>query len=155
MGEKVRRTKLLLVEDNFADAELTREAFKEVSAEVNVDVELYVVKDGEEALVFLKKIEDNPKTLPDLILLDINLPKVNGFEVLKFIKTDPFLMIIPVIILTSSQNEEDVKKSYHLYANAYIVKPVDFEEFIRTMKGICEFWFNISYHLKPKVAQAR
>lgn len=131
---------ILLVEDNPADIRLTQELFKESKIKNN----LFVAKDGEEAILFLKKqgtFSDVPR--PDLILLDLNLPKKDGREVLAEIKSDGDLKLIPVIVLTTSNAEMDIFKSYDLYANCYINKPVDLDEFIRVIRSIEDFWFTI------------
>src|SRR6056297_80209 len=131
---------ILLVEDSPGDQRLTKEALKEGKINNN----LYIVEDGEEALAFLKKQEPFttvPK--PDLILLDLNLPKMNGQEVLKIIKADETLKRIPVVILTTSQADEDILNAYNLNANCYITKPVDFDQFIHVVNKIQEFWFTI------------
>jgi chemotaxis family two-component system response regulator Rcp1 len=132
---------ILLVEDNPADIELTRLAL------INGKVahELCVARDGIEAMAFLKR--EAPFTQaprPDIILLDLNLPRKDGREVLVEIKTDPALMRIPVIILTSSQAEEDILESYNQYANGYIVKPVDLEQFFKAIKQIKDYWVSIA-----------
>ena len=131
---------ILLVEDNPGDVRLTIEALKEgkVSNRINV------ASDGVEAMAFLRREgrhKDAP--VPDLILLDLNLPKKNGREVLAEIKDDPHLKRIPVVILTSSQAEKDIVASYNLHANCYITKPVDFNQFIEVVKSIEDFWFTI------------
>ncbi len=131
---------ILLVEDNPADADLVRENF-EASKVVN---ELYVVADGVEAMAFLRqesKYKDTPR--PDLVLLDLNLPRKNGREVLAEMKADPVLRRIPVVVLTSSEAEEDVVKSYDLHASAYVTKPLDLEGFVRIVRGIEEFWLAV------------
>ncbi len=131
---------ILLVEDSPGDQRLTREALNEGKINNN----LYIVEDGEEAIAFLKKEE--PFTAvprPDLILLDLNLPKMNGQEVLEIIKVDENLKRIPVVILTTSHADEDILKAYNLNANCYITKPVDFNQFIHVVKKIQEFWFTI------------
>jgi two-component system, chemotaxis family, response regulator Rcp1 len=137
---------ILLVEDNPGDVRLTKEALKEgkVANQINV------VMDGMEAMAFLHregKYANAPK--PDLILLDLNLPKKNGREVLAEIKVDPRLKCIPVVILTSSQAEQDIVMTYNLHANCYIKKPVDFDQFIEVVKSIEDFWFNV-VKLPPK-----
>ncbi|HRW35018.1 MAG TPA: response regulator [Thermotogota bacterium] len=131
---------ILLVEDSPGDQRLTREALKEGKINNN----LYIVEDGEEALAFLRK-EGTFSTVPrpDLILLDLNLPKMNGQEVLEIIKQDEKLKRIPVVILTTSQADEDILKAYNLNANCYITKPVDFDQFSHVVKKIQEFWFTI------------
>ncbi len=132
---------ILLVEDNLGDARLTREALKEGKVYNN----LHWVKDGVEALDFLRKRgkhKDAPK--PDIILLDLNLPKKDGREVLEDIKGDDKLKRIPVVILTTSQAEEDVLKTYTLHANCYVTKPVDLEQFIKVVKSIDNFWLTVA-----------
>ncbi|MBF0276323.1 MAG: response regulator [SAR324 cluster bacterium] len=131
---------ILLVEDNPGDIRLTEEALKE-SKIVNT---LHVVMDGVQALnyLFRKGIYADAR-LPNLILLDLNLPKKNGREVLKEIKKDSLLRLIPVVILTTSKADEDVLKSYSLHANCYITKPVDLERFIEIVRSIENFWFRV------------
>jgi len=131
---------ILLVEDSPSDILITREAF----AEFKVLNSLHVVEDGVEALAFLKhegKYASAPR--PDLILLDLNLPRMNGREVLAKIKADQNMKKIPVVILTTSHAEQDVLQSYDQHANCYIVKPVGFENFVEAMKSIRQFWFSI------------
>jgi CheY-like chemotaxis protein len=131
---------ILLVEDNRGDARLTREALKEGKVYNN----LHWVKDGVEALEFLHrrgKHKDVPR--PDIILLDLNLPKKDGREVLQEIKADDRLRRIPVVILTTSKAEEDVLRTYSLHANCYVTKPVDLEQFIKVVKSIDNFWLTV------------
>ena len=131
---------ILLVEDNLGDARLTREALKEGKVYNN----LHWVKDGVEALDFLYQRgahKDAPK--PDIILLDLNLPKKDGREVLQDIKNDEKLKRIPVVILTTSKAEEDVLRSYDLHANCYVTKPVDLEKFIVVVQSIDRFWLTV------------
>jgi chemotaxis family two-component system response regulator Rcp1 len=130
---------ILLIEDNPGDVRLTQEAFKEG----NMAVDLSVVMDGVEAIKYLRKQApfENIDT-PDLILLDLNLPKKDGREVLKDIKVDPELRLIPVVVLTTSNAESDILNSYKLYANCYINKPVDFDSFFNVIKKIEEFWLS-------------
>jgi two-component system, chemotaxis family, response regulator Rcp1 len=131
---------ILLIEDNLGDIELTREAFKSGQLVNN----LHVSRDGEEALQFLfKKGPYINAARPDLILLDLNLPKKDGRELLDTIKQDPILRIIPVVILTSSEEDRDVIMSYILHVNCYIVKPVDFNKFIEVVRTIENFWLQI------------
>lgn len=135
-----RLVEILLVEDNPADIRLTQVAIKNSKIANN----LHIVNDGIEAISFLKKEEnykDKPK--PDLILLDLNLPRKNGFEVLSEVKNDPELRRIPVVILSISDAEEDLLKTYNLHANCYIKKPVDIIEFEKIVKSIGNFWFSI------------
>ncbi len=131
---------LLLVEDNPGDVRLTREAFKQG----RIDNDLHTVSDGSDALDFLHQrgeYEDAPR--PDLVLLDLNLPRKHGEEVLADLKDDSELQSIPVIILTSSRAEEDIARSYELHANAYLTKPVDPDEFIETVRAFEKFWFSV------------
>lgn len=131
---------ILLVEDNPGDARLTREALA-LSKVRNL---IHHVRDGEQCVAFLRRqppYEDAPR--PDLILLDLNLPRLDGREVLEDIKNDPELVHIPVVILTSSQAEEDILRSYRLHANCFITKPVDLEQLSRVVHGIEQFWFTL------------
>jgi CheY-like chemotaxis protein len=131
---------ILLVEDNSGDVRLTQEALKEAK----MHNRLTVARDGVEALAILRK-QGNYATAatPDIILLDLNLPKLSGTEVLSQIKNDEALMQIPVVIVTSSKAEEDVAKSYNLHANCYITKPIDLDQFIKVVRSIEDFWFTI------------
>ena len=131
---------VLLVEDSPGDVRLTREAFKDAKVHIN----LHVAYDGAEAMAFLKREgahADAPR--PDLILLDLNLPKKSGREVLEEIKEDPVLMSIPVVILTTSASEQDILRSYLLHANCFITKPVDLDGFLKVVKSIDNFWLTI------------
>jgi chemotaxis family two-component system response regulator Rcp1 len=136
----VKPIDILLVEDNPGDADLAREALE--GGKLNN--KLFVVGDGEAAMDFLHKsgaYAQMPR--PDLILLDLNLPRKDGREVLADIKADMDLKRIPVVILTTSQSEEDVLKSYNLHANCYITKPIDLGQFIRVVRSIEDFWLSI------------
>jgi chemotaxis family two-component system response regulator Rcp1 len=140
LSELPRPIEILLVEDNPGDVRLTLEVFKEARMQNN----LHVAIDGVEALSFLHregKYVAAPR--PDLILLDLNLPKKDGREVLAEIKTDESLKRIPVVALTTSRSEEDILKTYNLHVNCYIIKPVDFEQFMSVIKGIEGFWLTI------------
>lgn len=131
---------ILLVEDNAADVRLTEEALREGKVRNN----LHVARDGMEALEFLKRQGKHAKaTRPDLILLDLNLPRRDGREVLAEIKNDPELKMIPVVVLTTSSAEADILKSYKLHANCYITKPVDLEQFVSVVKSIDDFWLTV------------
>ncbi|MEP7136154.1 MAG: response regulator [Chloroflexota bacterium] len=131
---------ILLVEDSPADVLITREAF----AEFKIANTLHVVEDGVEALAFLKQERQYASVpRPDLILLDLNLPRKNGREVLAEIKADPDLKQIPVVILTTSNSEKDILQAYDEHANSYIVKPVGFDNFVEAVKSIQQFWFSI------------
>lgn len=135
-----RLFEVLLVEDNPGDAQLTKIALEEGKVRINLNV----VEDGVEALLYLRRIGKYvTATQPDLILLDLNLPKKDGCEVLTEIKADEALKRIPVVILTTSQSEEDILKVYNLNANCYITKPVDFERFVKIVQSIEDFWFTI------------
>lgn len=125
---------ILLVEDNTGDVRLTTEAFSEINAKVHI----HHVGDGAKALEYLREMKD--KTLPDLILLDLNLPKIDGREVLKQVKSNDKIKHVPLLILTTSQASTDIQQCYQLGANAYINKPVDFNEFLATIRVIDEFW---------------
>lgn len=127
---------ILLVDDSVADARLTIEALKEAK----VHNRIHVAYDGESAMAYLR---DPAQRRPDLILLDLNLPGMDGREVLAEIKTDPDLSVIPVVILTTSRAEEDILRTYRLHANCYITKPVDLQQFIRVIQSIEEFWFTV------------
>ena len=131
---------ILLVEDNPGDVRLTVETFKEQKIYNNI----HVVSDGEEALDYLYKRGKYINAFrPDLILLDLNLPKIDGREVLKEIKNDDHLKTIPVVVLTVSESEEDIFKSYNLHANCYVTKPIDLAQFEKVVKSIQEFWLTI------------
>ncbi len=131
---------ILLVEDNPGDVRLTLEAFKEGKLINN----LSVVSDGVEAMAFLRKEgKYTDKPCPDLILLDLNMPKMDGREVLAEIKKDTNLRHIPVVILTTSEAEQDILKSYDLHANCYITKPVDLDQFNAVVKSIQDFWLSV------------
>jgi len=135
-----RPVKILLIEDNEADVRLTKEGIKEAKM-LN---DLYVVNDGIKAMDFLNhkgEFEDMP--VPDLILLDLNLPKKDGREVLEEIKKDPELKQIPVVILTTSEAEQDILKSYKLHANCYVTKPIGINQFVDVIKAIEGFWLTI------------
>lgn len=138
--ENKKAFKILLVEDNPADIRLTEEAIHESK----IDTELHIVKDGVEAINFLKKLGKYSKACrPDLILLDLNLPRKNGLEVLKDIKEDENLKRIPVVVLTISSNEEDLIKAYNLHANSFVNKPLEIKEFYKIVKAIEDFWFKV------------
>jgi chemotaxis family two-component system response regulator Rcp1 len=140
MVNENRPVEILLVEDNPGDERLTREALKEGKVYSN----LHWVKDGVEAMEFLRrqgKHAGAPR--PDIILLDLNLPKKDGREVLQDIKNDNELKRIPVVVLTTSKAEEDVLRTYNLHANCYVTKPVDLDQFITVVKSIEDFWFTI------------
>lgn len=138
--DRSKPVEILLVEDNPGDVRLTREALKEGK----VHNTLHLAPDGVEALAFLRREGKYAEaTRPDLIFLDLNLPKKDGREVLAEIKTDADLRRIPVVVLTTSQAEQDVLKSYNLHANCYITKPVDLEQFIKVVKSVDCFWLSI------------
>ena len=131
---------ILLVEDNPGDVRLTQEAVREAK----IRNTLNVVNDGEQAIAYVRRqgtYTDRPR--PDLILLDLNLPRKDGREVLQELKSDPDLHRIPVVVLTSSEAEQDILSTYDLYANAYVTKPVDLEQFMHAVSSIQDFWLNI------------
>ena len=131
---------ILLVEDDPGDVLITREALEHSK----VKNTLHTVVDGEEALAFLRQEGDFAgATRPDLILLDLNLPRRDGREVLAEIKSDPELRRIPVVVLTTSQAEEDILRSYDLHANAFVTKPVDFQRFVDVVRQVDEFFFAV------------
>jgi len=139
-NEMIHPIEILLVEDNPGDARLAKEALKESKLKNN----LYIADDGVEAMDFLNKkgkYANMPR--PDLVILDLNLPRKDGREVLNEIKTDDNLKRIPVVILTISKAEEDILKSYNLHANCFISKPIDLDQFIKVVKSIEDFWLTI------------
>ncbi|MHC4852836.1 MAG: response regulator [Planctomycetota bacterium] len=142
----MRLVEILLVEDNPGDVRLTQEALKD-SKLVN---KLHVVGDGDEALAFLRKQNEHANApRPDLIVLDLNLPKKSGREVLAEIKEDPDLRRIPVVVLTISTSEGDVLETYDLHANCFITKPIGLEQFVEVVRSIEDFWLSI-VRLPPK-----
>jgi two-component system, chemotaxis family, response regulator Rcp1 len=135
------KTKILIIEDNPAEVRLLKEALKESSLQPT----LYVLADGSAAIRFLDEVKgENSQGLPHLVLLDLNIPQKNGFEILRHIKGNNTLKRIPVIVLSSSQNPEDIAKAYDLHANCYLCKPVDFEPFFEIVKAVEYFWFQLA-----------
>jgi CheY-like chemotaxis protein len=146
----VRAIEVLLVEDDPGDVLMTKEAFQDNKV-VN---SLHVVSNGVDALAFLRREEpytDVPT--PDLILLDLNLPRMDGREVLAEVKSDEALRRIPIVILTTSEAEEDVLRSYHLHANAYVTKPVDFDAFVKVVRQVDDFFLSV-VRLPPRDVSA-
>src|SRR5580700_4318955 len=140
VGTNVEALEVLLVEDSPGDVRLTREALKDAKVHIN----LHVAPDGADAMAFLKREGEHANVpRPDLILLDLNLPKKDGREVLEEIKENPDLKIIPVVILTTSSFEADILRSYQLHANCYITKPVDFAGFLQVVSTIDDFWLSV------------
>jgi CheY-like chemotaxis protein len=136
----IRVINVLLVEDDPGDVMMTREAFQDYK----LHNELHVVSDGAEAMAFLRQEgEYAGRPRPDLVLLDLNLPRMDGRQVLEAIKSDPELASIPVVVLTTSENEDDVLRSYSLHANAYVTKPVDFQRFIEVVRQIDDFFVTV------------
>ena len=133
----LRSFQILLVEDSPSDIRLIREALKETSALV----EITVARDGVEATDYLRKAENDQVARPDLVLLDLNLPRKNGLEVLAEVKASPNLKEIPVLIMTSSRADRDIKEAYRLNANCYIAKPNELADFVHVLRGIEDFWF--------------
>ena len=147
IGAGGRARTVLLVEDSPGDVRLTKEAFRDA----NPAILLHVVSDGVEAMAFLKHEEPYAHApRPDLILLDLNLPRMDGREVLARVKADDSLKLIPIVILTTSESEADVLQSYQLQANSYLVKPVQLEAFENLVKSINDFWLT-----KAKLPQAK
>ena len=131
---------ILLVEDNEGDILLTTEALEEAK----ISKSLKVIRDGASTLLYLKDVAGkSPSELPDLILLDINLPKKNGHEVLREVKSNSLLMHIPIIILTTSSSDSDILKCYQEHANCYLIKPVEVSDFIKLVEKIEDFWLNV------------
>ncbi|MGH8892110.1 MAG: response regulator [Actinomycetes bacterium] len=138
--QPARQIEILLVEDDPGDVMMTREAFQDHK----LANKLHVVDDGVDAMAFLRREGDfADKPRPDLVLLDLNLPRMDGREVLQAIKSDPELSSIPVVVLTTSEAEDDVLRSYSLHANAYVTKPVDFERFIEVVRQIDDFFVTV------------
>jgi CheY-like chemotaxis protein len=148
-GHGLKPIEILLVEDNAGDIRLTREALKES----NLVVSLRVVRDGLEAMEYLRGTGSGETASPDLILLDLNLPRKDGREVLQEIKNDADLRRIPVVVLTTSEAESDILATYGFHANCYITKPVDMDQFIKIVNMLKEFWFTI-VKLPPRDAPA-
>ena len=141
IGRDAAPIEVLLVEDSPGDVRLTREAFKDAKVHIN----LHVAPDGAKAMIFLRREgEHSNAPRPDLILLDLNLPKKDGREVLAEIKGNPKLNSIPVVILTTSSSEADILRSYQLHANCYITKPVGLERFLTVVKSIDSFWLSVA-----------
>ena len=139
-NEQLRPIEILLVEDNRGDVLLTKEAF----AAAKIWNNIHVVRDGEEALAYLNQTDDYAEAIrPDLVLLDLNLPKIDGREVLDYVKSTDSLKRIPVVVLTSSEAEQDVLKTYDLHANSYVVKPLNFAPFVQVVNAVENFWFSV------------
>jgi CheY-like chemotaxis protein len=140
MMDQVKPVEVLLVEDDPGDVLMTREAFEEFKVRNNLNV----VSDGEEAMAYLRREGEYADVgRPDLVLLDLNLPRMDGRQVLAAIKGDEELASIPVVVLTTSEAEEDVLRSYRLHANAYVTKPVDFDRFIDIVRRIDDFFVTV------------
>lgn len=140
MNERIQPIQILLVEDNQGDARLTLEGFKDAK----VNNQITVVEDGVEALAYLRREGAYASvTRPDLILLDLNMPKKSGREVLAEIKADEMLSHIPVLVFTVSSAEKDILEAYNLQASAFITKPIDFDEFLMVINSLTEFWLTI------------
>jgi CheY-like chemotaxis protein len=140
IGTDAEPLEVLLVEDSPGDVRLTQEAFKDAKVHIN----LHVASDGIEAMAFLKREGGQANApRPDLILLDLNLPRKDGREVLQEIKENPALTSIPVVVLTTSASEEDILRSYRLHANCYITKPVGLDGFLKVVNSIDNFWLSV------------
>ena len=137
---KARAAEILMVEDNVADIDMTKEAFEEAKILNRINI----CTDGAQAIDYLSKIgRFHDAVTPDIILLDLNLPKKSGFEVLDFIKSDNELKKIPVVVLTTSDTDKDILKSYQKYANCYITKPVNYDKFMSVVSSMGNFWLSI------------
>lgn len=140
----MNETDILLIEDNPTDVELILRTLKKQ----NFDFKVQVVNDGAQAMIVLSELSnslsENSGVIPRVILLDLDMPKVDGFQVLRMIKGDKFIKTIPVVILTSSTNEKDIAQCYNSHANSYVVKPLDYESFLRTILAIIEYWLDIN-----------
>ena len=139
-----RPVRALIIDDSISDVLLLRDALDFHSFEVNLDV----IHDGETALRMIDTFRRSMESPADLIILDLNLPKVDGFEILEFLKNDAHLRTVPVIVMSSSSAEQDVCRSYFLGANAYVVKPVSLGEVMSTIRALCEFWFRTARLVK-------
>ena len=142
---------ILMIEDSVDDIEITMEALKDAKVRNN----LAVVRDGIEAMAYLRgqgEYKDAPR--PDVIFLDLNMPRMDGRQVLEQIKSDPDLQNIPVVVLTTSEADEDILKAYELHANCYITKPVDMAQFIKVVRSIEDFWFTV-VRLPPEGTETR
>ncbi|MFX1589124.1 MAG: response regulator [Promethearchaeota archaeon] len=144
---KKTKAKILLIEDNAADIRLTKEVLQDNKIVRTLDV----VRNGVEAIDFLKKRgKFSTTSKPNLILLDLNLPKRNGFEVLEIVKQDKELRRIPIVILTVSDAKEDLIKAYNLHANCYVIKPLEMKEFHKIINSIVNYWFTIVKHFEDE-----
>ena len=139
-GRDNRKYDVLVVEDNRDDVVFIEEAL----SESGFDVRLNVVRDGDEAVGYLDKISSGEKGIPDLVFLDLNLPRRSGLEFLGDMRGRERFRLVPVVVLTTSKAEDDIRKSYENYANSYIVKPIDLNEFIRLIRQVTGFWFNVA-----------
>ena len=138
--ETGRAVEVLLVEDDPGDIELTKEAIEKARLSINLNV----VRDGEEAMTYLRRKGEFDKAVrPDLVLLDLNMPRKDGREVLREIRSDPDLTSLPVVILTTSDADEDILRTYDLGANCYVTKPVGLEQFMKVVQTVGNFWFMI------------
>ena len=140
MENKLFDTKILLVEDNPVDIDLTKRAFKKQ----NIECEIQIANDGEEAFQALKDWENGLTTPPTIILLDLKMPRMNGFDVLKIFKKSKISRNIPIIVLTSSNEEKDINAAYEYGANSYLLKPIDYGEFLNLVQVIVNYWFGIN-----------
>ena len=139
-GREGRKYDVLIVEDNRDDVVFIEEAL----SESGFDVSLNAVRDGDEAIGYLDMISSGERVLPDLVFLDLNLPRRSGLEFLGDMRGRERFRLVPVVVLTTSKAEDDIRKSYENYANSYIVKPIDLNEFIRLIRQVTGFWFNVA-----------
>ena len=145
-----RSVRTLVIDDSLSDVVLLRDAVDFQA----FDVSLEVIHDGETALRLMESCRDSNESPADLIILDLNLPKVNGFEILDFLKKDHRLRAVPVIVMSSSSAEQDVRRAYLLGANAYVVKPISLGEVMSTIRALAEFWFRTARLLRENTAEA-
>ena len=139
-ADAARPIQILMVEDSLDDIDITMEALKDAKVSNNLEA----VRDGVQAMAYLRRQGDfHDASRPDVILLDLNLPRKDGRQVLEEIKSDPDLQKIPVVVLTTSEADEDILRAYELHANCYITKPVDMEQFIKVVRTIEDFWFTV------------
>lgn len=139
MAMKINPIEILLVEDNPGDVRLTLESFKDSRVANNI----HVSKDGIEAIDYLKELRDAKAELPDIILLDLDMPRMDGREFLAILKQDPDFKAIPIIVLTISPSDQDVIDAYGMHANSYIAKPVEFDDFLSVLRAFEGFWFAV------------
>ncbi|MDO4263051.1 MAG: response regulator [Deinococcus sp.] len=138
-ADQIRRS-ILLVDDDANDRELAQIVFSELATESGAQADVRILAGGQEALDFLDRHAGRPEQLPDVVLLDLNMPQIDGLSVLKAIRQNPATTTLPVVILSTSRERADVQRAYALGANAYVVKPLDYDHFHRTISSVLDFW---------------